>query len=117
MSGCTPAHPVVIPLRSSSRAALPSRLSLFPPVLRCRSWQGANTLDDERPTQLRCILQVHNSGEGPFTFTTALQTHLAAEDIAVNAKLVKTVGLRGEGKGMVVRPRLARRVGGCEVRA
>ena len=41
-------------------------------------------------------LQVNNNGDAPFSFTTALQTHLTAEDIAQNPGLVKTVGLRGE---------------------
>ncbi len=37
------------------------------------------------------------AGDTTFQFTTALQTHFAAEDIAQYPTLVKTVGLRGEG--------------------
>eukprot|EP00887_Chlorella_sp_A99_P005038 scaffold4.g5038.t1 len=55
-----------------------------------------STVDPPRAAQLRCLLHIHNSGESAFTFTTALQTHFATEDIPSHAKAVKALGLWGK---------------------
>ncbi|PRW44333.1 Glucose-6-phosphate 1-epimerase [Chlorella sorokiniana] len=48
------------------------------------------------PSVLRCVLQIHNSGDEPFTFTTGLRSHFVTRDIQTHGKYVNLLGLRGK---------------------
>ncbi|KAK9805629.1 hypothetical protein WJX72_009001 [[Myrmecia] bisecta] len=52
---------------------------------------------EETPIQLRCVLQIANTDDEPFTFTTALQGHFATADLrTTNQGYVRTLGLGGK---------------------
>ena len=90
---------------SSGRARRPT--SFQPPSPRAAAAQAAEAAhraaaeageyaDPPAATQLRCILDICNIGDTPMTFTTALQTHFATEDIPSHNRFVKALGLWGE---------------------
>lgn len=56
---------------------------------------GDDPEPEDHPIQLRCVLEILNTDDEPFTFVTALQSHFAVHDMDTHGMHVRTLGLGG----------------------